>query len=249
MEAEKPNGKSGYRQNRELGVICVLWLVMVFFRLDSLIGAVGLRQYYWLCGGVTTALLIWCSVVYFILWQEGKLRFVYSFVLTAVALGLLVIGAWVFVAFLGAALVWLMPIWVLPLGLIVSLIMWGWNSLQHDVFTPIVVRIIFLLLILFAAVYVIGAASGLATGYAVDGSVSVGDYHYFLTHPTAGEPLGNETVVTLYECNSLAIFCHDVQSFRVPRQELGSVALHSVSSGSRVEVIISNEAYFYPVLP
>jgi hypothetical protein len=212
MEKEKPKRKGGYRQNRELGIICALWILLIFFRLDELVGAVGLRHYYLLGSWVIALILLVSIFVFDTLWNDKPL---FSIVLPLfIIFGcMVVVGIFVFgiVYFLGVVLARQIPSGFIVVGLLVSLVMWWDNRFRAKDFNPALVKWALVLLTAFTIIFTLGV--GFRSGGKLVGAEHFEGHQYYLI--AYGGTLGDSDTVILYECNSSGLMCQNIHPFSI----------------------------------
>jgi hypothetical protein len=182
---------------------------MLFLRLDTFIGAIGLRSIYTILCFILLTIFLLTMLLYLFLWGiiSGTQAIVFSILLViglvAVNYGLILIG-------------WFTGIWaislppeVLLIGLLVALAVWVWQRSRPNLFRPALVKVIAIILLVFAAAYVIGIGS---LPYNLEltsyGGAWLGSHHYILILYWGW--LGDADRLTLYQCNQLALFCKEV---------------------------------------
>ncbi len=199
----------GYHQNATLLTICGASLLMVYMRLDLIIGAVGLRVTYPSLGIVTFWGMLLLILFFLTIWNGIPTE---VSILTALAIVGLAIILQVYVILLGwmiGIVVWSIPpvISIIILGMVVFI--WSWGKLRPHVFSKRLIQFFTTLFLLFTAAFCIGVAF-LPQNAEFDfrGNLDFRGHHYFLGLSQGW--LGDPDIPILYECNVLGIMCHEV---------------------------------------
>jgi hypothetical protein len=211
MDDEKPKHKNGYRQNRELAMMCVLWGILVFFRLDELVGAWGLRQYYWWGSLVVQIVLLSITFVLMCLWQfDSKIIVVAGFMVGLSVLSLLVDG-WLCLIPMAMFSTFTFGLSKLPssiflIGFVISLGVWGWGLLKPHFYRTDYVKAIILIVVFFTVAYTFIVSAPYENDIFVDDTQFANHYYHLGAYTDFGDPEG----VYLSECNEYRVYCREV---------------------------------------
>jgi hypothetical protein len=205
VEDEKPKRPDGAHSNRELAIICALWCVIIFFRLDGLIGAIGLQQFY---PSLIHFFIVICVAgfwVLLVLWHAVRME-------VAVVLGIVctlffsALGSFTMVLWVGDTTEHTSD-WTPIVGLTISLTIWLWEIYKPRFFAPLLLNIMTGLILVYAIVST-SFGGGYSLGVTFHESLDFASHHYYLAELSGG--LESPNVTRLYECNQLALFCRNV---------------------------------------
>jgi hypothetical protein len=219
-------------------LIALLLLVMAFFRADDLVGAVGLREVYRNPILVLLISFLVSAIVLLYLYKIEKLNFSIVMLLLLALLSLSIIFGTMPFTCLGSIIVFVL---CQPVPLLLGSLFATATQVTKRVILPKVVISGVLLLTVTLMMSISGTES--ATGN-LKGHLQVGDKQYFLEVRMG---LMDPDSVILYECNSIALFCHIVHS--ADGVYVGKeVALQYDSGMEILEIILEKEIiYTYKV--
>jgi hypothetical protein len=200
-------------------VFCLI--VISFFQADHLLGAVGLRAFYPICGSLILPLLIFSSIPLILPFWRWNTALVVSLLALPVSLAMLgiatLIGANFFIIFgllNGLRISVYFGVFTCVLAVLaIEIILWRAKNtptfiLVLSKLTSIFITIGFFLL----TVILIAAVGGLNSDTEFQAATLFDDNYYHLT-VTYSPYMGD--FLTLYACNSIGVFCNSI--YQSPR--------------------------------
>src|SRR5262245_10667524 len=211
----------GY-QSQSIAVLVFLasLLVMLFFRSDVLLGAVGLRAVYDALGVPLSLLLILISLGLLVLWSKiSSLVGILIWVVLVAALAEFVTLGWVLAlasVFFVITTQDLLAV-VIPVAFVFCFLFWLLVQARRYLLPGCVVKIVVMAVLLVAATLSLGggAFSRLDVPALVTNeyqSLQFNDHFYFLSAYFSSDGEWLQEWLQLYECNSLGLFCTKVYS-------------------------------------
>lgn len=199
-----------HRESRiYLFIIAISTAIALFYQVDTLIGAVGVRTFYGILGLVLApiflllalGLLTWYKAIP--IWLSVSLGTLLLFGIAMLNAALVVVGWEIGLLFL------YIPPQIVFLGLGVTFALWVGMTKRFSMANLTLLRTSLIVTILFMAAYVLGLGS-MPKNSEFDrrGNVSFKDKHYFLDVYWGW--LGDPDWLILYECNQYGLFCNEV---------------------------------------
>lgn len=195
-----------YSQNVMFLAVCCALLLMLFFRADDWLGAIGLRQYYREQTLIAGYMLLLTILVFAILWRGDRGIALLSAVISAIGIAAVwtafqaVVGL-----FLADDLVSLVSSQTLLISLGIAGIFWILGFRQS--YSPAAVNSLVMGVLIFAATYILSIPNG-SIHYRFLAERQTEEHHYMFIVQT--DDKGYDVSYLLYECNQHRLFCAEV---------------------------------------
>ena len=212
---EKPKNKPKpqpieVNQNAIFFLITLLIGIMIFFRLDVIIGAIGLQEVYPILNRVVFMTLIIIMLYLLMIWYKIKVAVGYLLILVVFYFSFMddlpIRGAELIIATLQIIL----PTSWLLFAFIAVIIIWFITNRFKFTIPNAIIIFVAIMSLFFASFYVLGSGGREMDNYDTFlETIEFADHVYYLSRYCCWDSaLGRS--LKLYECNSVAIFCEEV---------------------------------------